>query len=319
MGLSESFIDRVELYVKSGDGGAGIVHFRREKYIQKGGPDGGNGGKGGSVIFMANTRLSTLNNLRYVHHIFAKNGESGGKNNSTGKSADDVTVEVPLGTIIYNKKTNEKVCDLLVNGAKYVIEGGIGGLGNTHFKSPINQAPLYAQNGQKGVELELILELNILADIGLVGFPNAGKSTLLSKLTNAKTRIANYPFTTLSPQLGVLKHISGKECIIADIPGIIEDSSLGKGLGIRFLQHIRRVKLIVFLIDINDDTEKSVKILQNEMNNFDSELNKKPYIICVSKCDLAINTERNVNYIYISSLTGDGINDLIDKIFDQLS
>lgn len=318
MGLSENFIDRVELCVRSGDGGDGIVHFRHEKYVQKGGPDGGDGGKGGSVIFISNSRLSTLNNLRYIHHIFAKKGQNGGKNNCTGKNAQDVIVKVPVGTILYNKKTREKLCDLSFNEGEYIIKGGKGGLGNTHFKSPTNQAPLYAQKGQNGIEMELILELNILADVGIVGFPNAGKSTLLTKLTNAKAKIANYAFTTLSPQLGVLKHISGRECTIADIPGIIEDSSSGKGLGIRFLQHIRRVKLIVFLIDINDDTDRSIKILQKEMNNFDPELNKKPYITCISKCDLVSNTIHNVKYIYISSFTGEGISTLIDRIFANI-
>ena len=317
MGLSKNFIDRVEVYVKSGNGGNGIVHFRHEKFAPKGGPDGGNGGNGGNVIFKANSKLSTLNNLRYVHHIFAKNGENGGKNNSSGKNAENIVIEVPVGTVIYDKKTDKKLNDLIIDKSEYIIKGGKGGLGNTNFKSATNQTPRFAYDGEKGIELELVLELNILADVGIIGLPNAGKSTLLSVLTNARPKIDSYAFTTLSPQLGVLRYANGKECVIADIPGIIEDSSLGKGLGIRFLQHARRVKLIVFLIDISDNTEKTIKILRTEMSNFDKKLVKKPYIICISKSDLNSNRKFS-KYIYISSFTKEGIKELVNKIFEKL-
>lgn len=318
MGL-ENFIDRVEIYAKSGDGGNGIVHFRHEKFIPKGGPDGGNGGKGGDIIFEVNDKLTTLNNLRYVHHIIAKKGEDGGENNSSGKNAKNIVVEIPPGTVIYNLETKDKIIDLLNNGEKYIIKGGKGGLGNTYFKSASNRTPRYAQHGEKGTEIKLVLELNVLADVGIVGPPNVGKSTLLSKLTNAKPRIGNYSFTTLSPQLGILRYKNDKECTIADIPGIIEDSSLGKGIGIRFLQHIRRVKLIVYLIEANDDIEKNIKILQKEIGNFDNEILKKPYIICISKCDLAGNLQNGNKYIYISSFTGEGLDKLVDKIFKKIS
>ena len=318
-----NFIDRIEVYVKSGDGGNGIVHFRHEKYVPKGGPDGGNGGKGGDIIFKINKKLSTLNNLRYIHHIVAKNGDNGGENNCTGKNADDIIIEVPEGTIITDKNCKEKLEDLIDN-KEYIIKGGRGGLGNTNFKSPTNQTPRYAQNGEPGIEKELILELSLLADVGFVGLPNAGKSTLLSILTNAKPEIGDYPFTTLFPQLGILKYKDNKECVIADLPGLIENASKGKGLGIRFLQHIKRVKIIVFLIDINDDIEKSLNILKNELYTYDTSLKNLKYIVCITKCDLEINDNSDIfdyynnDYIYISSFTLYGIDKLKDKIFNLL-
>ena len=317
MGFAENLIDKVEIFVKSGDGGNGIVHFRHEKYINKGGPDGGDGGKGGDIIFKTNNQLSTLVNLRYTHHIVAKNGENGGKNNCTGHDADDVIIEVPNGTIIYDKNTNSIIADL-VKDDSYIITGGKGGLGNTHFKSPTNQTPRYATDGEKGKSLELVLELSLLADVGLVGFPNAGKSTLLSILTNAKPKIGDYPFTTITPQLGVLKYKSNKECVIADFPGIIENAHLGKGLGNRFLQHIKRVKLIIFLIDIDDDINKVLNILRQEIYKYNTEMAKLPYLVCISKCDKVNETKLNKTqneYIYISSFSKLGINDLINNIF----
>ena len=317
-----NFIDRIEVYVKSGDGGSGLVHFRHEKYKPKGGPDGGNGGKGGDIIFKVNNKISTLNNLRYTHHIIAKNGDNGGENDCTGKNAENIIIEVPEGTIIINRDTNEKIKDL-VNNEIYIIKGGRGGLGNTNFKSATNQTPRYAQEGEKGIELNLTLELSLLADVGFVGLPNSGKSTLLSILTNAKPEIGNYPFTTLYPQLGILKYKDNRECVIADLPGLIEDASKGKGLGIRFLQHIKRVKIIVFLIDIDDDIEKTLKLLQKELYNYDENIKDKKQIICISKCDIDINDnsnifEENKNYIYISSFTKYGIQNLKDKIFQFL-
>lgn len=318
MGLSENFIDRVELYVKSGDGGNGIVHFRHEKYVEKGGPDGGNGGNGGNVVFRINNKLSTLNNLRYLHHVTAENGQNGGERNSSGRNGQDFIIEVPEGTIIYDKSTNEKLFDLIDN-KEYIIKGGRGGLGNTNFKSPTNQAPRYAQNGQKGIKIDLVLELSVMADVGFVGLPNAGKSTLLSILTNAKPKIGDYPFTTLTPQLGILKYKENIECTIADIPGLIEDSSKGKGLGIRFLQHIRRIKVVVYVVDIESDIDKSLKILQKELNNFDNSILEKRSLICISKIDKLENIDKNDKYIYISSFTREGIQHLKDEIFKTLS
>ena len=321
MGFAENLIDKVEITVKSGDGGNGIVHFRHEKYINKGGPDGGDGGRGGDIIFKTNNQLSTLVNLRYTHHVVAKNGENGGKNNCTGHDAEDVIIEVPNGTIIYDKNTNDILADLIKDDS-YTIKGGKGGLGNTHFKSPTNQTPRYATNGQKGISLELILELSLLADVGLVGFPNAGKSTLLSVLTNAKPKIGDYPFTTITPQLGVLKYKSNKECVIADFPGIIENAHLGKGLGNRFLQHIKRVKLIIFLIDIDDNISNTLNILKQELHKYNSEMSKLPYLVCVSKCDKYVEDKSKFNNnkcIYISSFSKVGINNLIENIFKILS
>ena len=323
MSSSNNFIDRIDVYVKSGDGGNGLVHFRHEKYVPKGGPDGGNGGKGGDIIFKINKKLSTLNNLRYTHHIIAKNGDNGGENDRTGKNAENIIIEVPEGTIIYDKNSREKLKDL-INDEEYILKGGRGGLGNTNFKSPTNQTPRYAQDGEKGIERELTLELSLLADVGFVGLPNAGKSTLLSILTNAKPEIGDYPFTTLSPQLGILKYKDNKECVIADLPGLIEKASLGKGLGLRFLQHIKRVNLIVFLIDVNDNIEKTLKILQNELYSYDESLKNKKHIICISKCDLDKDDDTNIfqnnnsNYIYISSFTNYGIENLKNKIFTNL-
>ena len=322
MGSSNNFIDRIDVYVKSGDGGNGLVHFRHEKYLPKGGPDGGNGGKGGDIIFKINKKLSTLNNLRYIHHIIAKNGVNGGENDCTGKNAENIIIEVPEGTMIFDKNTREKLKDL-INDEQYILKGGRGGLGNTNFKSPTNQTPRYAQDGEKGIEKELTLELSLLADVGFVGLPNAGKSTLLSILTNAKPEIGDYPFTTLSPQLGILKYKDNKECVIADLPGLIEKASLGKGLGLRFLQHIKRVNLIVFLIDINDNIEKTLKILQNELYSYDESLKDKKYIVCISKCDFDENEDNsdileNKDYIYISSFTKYGIDNLKNKIFTNL-
>lgn len=291
------FIDSAEIFVKSGDGGKGHVSFRREKFVPKGGPDGGNGGKGGDVIFIATNDLNTLLDFHYTRKYLAENGKPGEKSNRSGRDGKDLKVKVPIGTMIYNSDTGELLADLTQDKQKEVIaKGGRGGLGNSNFATPTNQAPRYAQPGEPGVELNLRLELKLLADVGLVGLPNAGKSTLISVISAAKPKIADYPFTTLVPNLGVVKIDDYKSFVVADIPGLIEGASLGKGLGLQFLKHIERTRVLVFLLDINSDNiQKDYEILCNELERYNTDLSYKPRIICISKSDTA--SEERINEI----------------------
>lgn len=281
------FIDVAEIYVRSGNGGKGHISFRREKYVPKGGPDGGNGGKGGDVILVASKDLNTLLNFQYKKKYIAENGKPGEKANRSGRDGKDLEIKVPVGTVVYDAITNDLLADLVEENQKVVIaRGGRGGLGNANFATPTNQAPRYAQPGEPGVELTLRLELKLLADVGLVGFPNAGKSTLISVISAAKPKIADYPFTTLVPNLGVVKIDEFKSFVVADIPGLIEGASLGKGLGHQFLRHIERTRVLVFLLDINSDNIKNdYAILCNELEQYNVDLTYKPRIICITKCD----------------------------------
>ena len=285
---ANNFLDKVKIYVKAGKGGDGCLSFRREKFIEFGGPNGGNGGRGGNVYFQAEPNLTTLQELAYNPHIEAQNGEKGGTYNKTGLDGEDKIVLVPLGTVI--KQSGNIIADLTLPGQKALIaKGGRGGRGNQSFKTQQNTAPRIAENGQPGEELTLILELKVLADVGLVGFPNAGKSTFLSAVSAARPKIADYPFTTLNPNLGICTH-KGKSFVIADIPGIIEGASGGKGLGHQFLKHIERTRVLLHIIDPqgfdNLDALKSVKVIENELKNFDKELYKKPRILVVNKADI---------------------------------
>ncbi len=281
------FIDSAEIYVRSGDGGKGHVSFRREKFVPKGGPDGGNGGKGGNIIFIATNDLNTLLDFQYKKKYSADNGNPGEKSNRTGKDGKDLKIKVPIGTMVYNADTNELMADLTTDKQKEIIaKGGRGGLGNSNFATPTNQAPRYAQPGEPGEEFNIRLELKLLADVGLVGFPNVGKSTLISVISAAKPKIADYPFTTLVPNLGVVKIDDYKSFVVADIPGLIEGASLGKGLGHQFLKHIERTRVLVFLLDVNsEDIINDYEVLCNEIELHNIDLSYKPRIICISKCD----------------------------------
>jgi len=282
------FVDNVKLTVKSGRGGAGCVSFRREKFVIKGGPDGGDGGKGGDVIIVCNKSTNTLSHFKGKKVLKAKNGKAGKGKKKHGANGEDLILKVPPGTIIKDANTGEILLDIKEDGKREVLlEGGKGGLGNWHFRNPKNQAPRYAQPGEEGKELEIILELKLIADIGLVGFPNVGKSTLISRLSNAKPEIANYEFTTLTPKLGVVNIDEFKSFVMADIPGIIEDAHIGKGVGIEFLKHIERTKTILYMIDLTSyrDPIYQIKTLKKELKEYSKELSKKSYAIALTKCD----------------------------------
>jgi len=282
------FVDNVKLTVKSGKGGAGCVSFRREKFVVKGGPDGGDGGKGGDVIVVCDRNTDTLSHFKGKKVLKAKNGRPGEGRKKHGANGEDLILRVPPGTIIKDAKTGEILLDMKEDGKREVLlEGGKGGLGNWHFRGPRNQAPRYAQSGEEGKELEIILELKLIADVGLVGFPNVGKSTLISRLSNAKPEIANYEFTTLTPKLGVVKIDEYRSFVMADIPGIIEDAHIGKGLGIEFLKHIERTKTILYMIDLTSyrDPIYQLKTLKKELKEYSEELSKKNYAIALTKCD----------------------------------
>lgn len=326
---SSSFIDYVRIYCRAGKGGAGSAHLRREKFVPKGGPDGGDGGRGGHIILKGNSQLWTLLHLKYKRHIFAGNGGAGGAQQSTGADGKDIIVEVPLGTIAKNGSTGEVLFEITDNDdEKILARGGRGGLGNTHFKSSVNQTPRYAQPGEPGEEGSYILELKILADVGLVGFPNAGKSTLLSVMSAAKPKIADYPFTTLTPNLGIVRYLDNKSFVMADIPGLIEGAHTGKGLGIRFLRHIERNSLLLFLIPADSkDIRKEYEILLNELKMYNPELLDKKRILAVSKSDLLDsellsemkNELPDIPAVFISSFTGYGINRLKSLIWETLN
>jgi GTPase len=324
-----NFIDLIRIYCRSGHGGAGSKHFLRNKLTAFGGPDGGDGGRGGHIILKGNTNLWTLLHLRYYKNVLAENGENGGKNKSTGKDGKDIVLEVPLGTIVKDEGTGITEAEVLENGQEIIwLKGGRGGLGNAHFATPTNQAPQHSQPGEPGSEGWKILELKVLADVGLVGFPNAGKSTLLSVITAAKPKIADYAFTTLVPQLGMVAYRDNKSFCMADLPGIIEGAAEGKGLGIRFLRHIERNPVLLFLIPADSkDHQKEFEILKKELEEYNPELMDKKFVIAVSKSDLldeelkdAIGDElpQNIPHVFISSLTNKGLAELKDVLWEAL-
>ncbi len=324
-----NFVDYVKIFCRSGKGGRGSAHFRREKYVPKGGPDGGDGGDGGSIILRGNRNYWTLLHLRYQRHIFAGHGEGGSKAQRSGKKGESVVIEVPCGTIAYDAHTGEYICDITDDGQEVtLLKGGRGGLGNVHFKSSTNQAPRYAQPGEPYEERWVILELKLLADVGLVGFPNAGKSTLLSVVSAAKPKIADYPFTTLEPNLGIVSYRDSKSFVMADIPGIIEGASEGRGLGLRFLRHIERNSLLLFVIPADSaDIKDEYKILYTELKNYNPELLDKTHILAISKSDMldeelmeAISEDLpDIPYVFISSVTSQGITLLKDIIWRELN
>ncbi len=324
-----NFVDYIKIYCRSGSGGAGSAHFRREKFEPKGGPDGGDGGRGGHIILRGNNQMWTLLHLKYQRHIFAGNGVGGSKQTSTGADGKDVTVQVPLGTIAKNAGTGEVLFEITNDGdEKILVKGGRGGQGNTHFKSSTNQAPRYAQPGEPGIEDEFILELKILADVGLVGFPNAGKSTLLSVVSAAKPKIADYAFTTLVPNLGIVSYRDEKSFVMADIPGIIEGAHEGKGLGIRFLRHIERNSMLLFMVPADSkDIKAEYEILVNELKMYNPELLDKKRILSISKSDLLdeelIDEIRkdlpDIPRVFFSSITGQGLITLKDMIWKVLN
>jgi GTP-binding protein len=324
-----NFVDYVKIYCRSGNGGAGSAHFRREKYLPKGGPDGGDGGRGGDIIMVGNAQMWTLLHLRYTRHVRADHGESGGKQQSTGASGKDIFIEVPLGTIARDGETEEVIGEITEDGQRVtLLKGGMGGQGNVHFKTSVNQAPTYAQPGELGKESYIIFELKILADVGLVGFPNAGKSTLLSVVSAAKPEIADHPFTTLRPNLGIVAYRDGLSFVMADIPGIIEGAHEGKGLGLRFLRHIERNSTLLFLVPADaDDIKKEYAILLNELKQYNPELLDKTRLLAISKSDLLDDELKEeiqkylpvVPYVFISSVTQTGLMDLKDLIWKALN
>ncbi len=326
--LESNFIDYVKIFFRSGKGGKGSAHFHRAKGLPKGGPDGGDGGKGGDIRLRGNAQLWTLLHLKYRKHIHAANGEPGGSALCTGASGKNEILEVPLGTIARDAETGEILLEITQDGEeKVVYKGGRGGLGNTNFKNSTNQAPTYAQPGEDGIEGWIILELKILADVGLVGFPNAGKSTLLSVVSAAKPEIANYPFTTLTPNLGMVQYRDYRSFVMADIPGIIEDAHLGKGLGHRFLKHIERNAVLLFLIPADSsDIKKEYKILLKELELFNPELLEKDRVVAITKCDM-LDEElmtlmkkdlKSLNPLFISAVTGLNIQKLKDKLWEKI-
>ena len=329
--MAESnFVDYVKIYCCSGKGGAGSSHFRRAKYIPKGGPDGGDGGRGGHVYLRGNRNLWTLLHLRYERHIIATSGDGGSAKGSTGKDGTDRYIEVPCGTVIYDADSGEFLCDVTEDGQLVrLLKGGKGGWGNTHFKTPTNQAPRYAQPGEPKEERHVILQLKLLADVGLVGLPNAGKSTLLSVITSAKPKIANYPFTTLEPNLGMVKYRDNRSFIMADIPGIIEGASEGKGLGLRFLRHIERNSLLLFMIPADtEDIMKEYGILSSELEKYNPDLIEKSRVLAITKSDLldeelkqglSKNLPEKIPYVFISSVAHQGLDELKDILWSELN
>ena len=325
-----NFIDYVKILCRSGKGGAGSRHFHRAKYVPKGGPDGGDGGRGGHIILRGNANMWTLLPLKYRRHIFAGNGQSGGAGRSFGKDGDDVIIEVPCGTVVFDAETGEFLCEVTSDGEEVkLLKGGRGGLGNWHFKSATNRTPRYAQPGEPAIERSVILELKMLADVGLVGFPNAGKSTLLSAVSAARPKIADYPFTTMEPQLGIVSYRDNRSFVMADIPGIIEGASEGKGLGLRFLRHIERNAVLLFLVPADaDDIVEQYNILLNELQQFNPQLADKHRILAISKSDMldqelmdeiAQTLPDDVPYVFISSVTGQGINELKDTLWRAIT
>lgn len=328
-----NFTDYVKVFVTSGNGGKGSAHLHREKYVAKGGPDGGDGGRGGHIIVRGNKNLWTLIHFKFQKHFRAGHGGDGGHSRSTGADGENAYLEVPLGTLVKDAFTDEIICEITEhNQEEIVLEGGKGGLGNWHFRSATNQTPRYAQPGISGQEMELLLELKVLADVGLVGFPNAGKSTLLSVITSAKPKIGDYPFTTMKPNLGIVEYYDFQSFVIADIPGIIEGASQGKGLGHYFLRHIERNATLLFLISADsNDIVKEYEILLNELKAYNPELLHKNRVVAISKSDMLddeleeqLNNEikqafKNVPYLFISSVSQKGISQLKDMLWKMIN
>lgn len=322
------FADYAKIYVSAGNGGSGMAHFRREKYVPKGGPDGGDGGRGGDVILTGNAQLNTLLDLRYRKYVKAEHGKDGHTSRKTGKDGEDKILEVPLGTVVYDADTKERLGEITSQGENFVVvKGGEGGLGNWHFKSATNQTPQHAQDGRPGEERAIELELKLIADVGLVGFPNAGKSTLLSALSEARPKVADYPFTTLEPNLGVVTFADYRSFVMADIPGIIEDAHEGKGLGIQFLRHIERNNLLLFMVGCDADIKEQYHALLHELKEYREDLLDKPRILAITKMDLKEGFELDdpvdleddeVEVVEISSATGHNIDELKEKIWEKL-
>ena len=328
--MESNFVDYVKIYCRSGKGGRGSMHLKHIKYNPNAGPDGGDGGKGGSVILRGNHNFWTLLHLKYQRHVKAEHGGNGGKDKCHGTDGKDAYIDVPCGTVVYDAETGKYVCDVTYDGQEVVLlKGGRGGLGNFQFRSATNQAPRFAQPGEPMQEMTVILELKLLADVGLVGFPNAGKSTLLSALSNARPKIANYPFTTMEPSLGIVGYREGKSFVVADIPGIIEGASEGRGLGLRFLRHIERNSLLLFMVPGDtDDIKKEYEILLNELQQFNPDMLDKQRVLAVTKCDLLdeelIDMLRDtlpddLPVVFISAVTGYGLNDLKDILWAELN
>ena len=332
---SGNFIDYVKIYCRSGKGGAGCMHLHRAKYVPKGGPDGGDGGRGGHIILQGNRNLWTLLHLKYQKHIMATDGGRGGESRSFGKDGEDKIIEVPCGTVVYDGDTGEFLTEVKEHGQRIVLlKGGRGGLGNWHFRTATNQTPRYAQPGEPCQEKNIILQLKVLADVGLVGFPNAGKSTLLSVVSAAKPEIADYPFTTLVPNLGIVSYHDGQSFCMADIPGIIEGASEGKGLGLRFLRHIERNAVLLFLVPAtSEDIEKEYNILLSELEKYNPQLLTKARLLAISKCDVLTDEELKkiqkqadklikkleLPVLLFSSISGMGINQLKDALWEELN
>ena len=328
--MESNFVDYVKILCRSGKGGRGSMHLKHVKYNPNGGPDGGDGGKGGSIILRGNHNYWTLLHLRYERHIFAEHGGNGGKDKCHGTDGKDVYIDVPPGTVVYNAETGKFVCDVAYDGQEVMLlKGGRGGLGNFQFRSATNQAPRYAQPGEPAQEMTVILELKLLADVGLVGFPNAGKSTLVSALSNAKPKIANYPFTTMEPSLGIVGYRDQKSFVMADIPGIIEGAAEGKGLGLRFLRHIERNSLLLFMVPGDtDDIRREYEILLNELRQFNPELLDKHRVLAITKCDLLddeliemlrAELPDDLPVVFISAVTGFGLEELKDVLWEEMN
>ncbi|MCQ2146096.1 MAG: GTPase ObgE [Bacteroidales bacterium] len=324
-----NFIDYVKIFCASGHGGAGSMHLHRAKYVPKGGPDGGDGGRGGHIILKANKQFWTLIHLKYRKHVKAEDGQKGGAALCRGKNGEDIILEVPVGTVVKDVETGEVIFELIEDGdQKILCQGGRGGLGNNNFKTATNQTPRYAQPGEEGQEGWFILELKLLADVGLVGFPNAGKSTLLAAITSAKPKIANYAFTTLEPNLGIVQYYDGQSFVMADIPGIIEGAHEGKGIGIRFLRHIERNSVLLFMVSAEEnDIEAGYNTLLSELREFNPELLVKDRVLAITKCDLAdkeLEKEiekllpKDIPHVFISSVSGEGLKELKDMLWDAL-
>lgn len=328
--MASNFVDYVKICCLSGKGGRGSMHLRHVKYNYNGGPDGGDGGKGGSIYLRGNHNYWTLLHLRYDRHIFAEHGGDGGRDKRHGTDGKDVYIDVPCGTVVYDAETGKYICDVTEDGQEVLLlKGGRGGLGNFQFRTATNQAPRYAQPGEPMQELTIILELKLLADVGLVGFPNAGKSTLVSAISSARPKIANYPFTTLEPSLGIVEYRDHKSFVMADIPGIIEGASEGKGLGLRFLRHIERNSLLLFMVPGDtDDIKREYDILLNELRTFNPDMMDKHRVLAVTKCDLLDDEliemlhetlPADLPVIFISAVTGKGLNELKDILWKELN
>ena len=324
-----NFIDHIRIECRSGKGGKGSSHLRREKYMPKGGPDGGDGGRGGHIILRGNGQLWTLLHLRYTKHVIAEDGQVGSSNQSSGASGKDQVIEVPLGTVVKDAETGEQLCEVTKDGEEHILfAGGRGGLGNQHFKSATNQTPRYAQPGEPGIEKWVVMELKVLADVGLVGFPNAGKSTLLAAITAAKPKVADYAFTTLTPNLGLVPYRDHKSFVMADIPGIIEGAHEGKGLGLRFLRHIERNSVLLFMVPADStDIRHDYQVLLDELKAYSPELLDKDRLLAITKCDmldeemmgqLRLELPKDVDHVMISSVSGLGLNELKDILWRKL-